>query len=143
MLNPKSRKGINRKERPSPSHLILKLRSIAQKIGRAPTTSEISQLAKEGRSYQLKDYYEAFGSYLSALEKACIKKRYKQEFDEADRERMLEELRDLSRKLKRPLIGKDVFAARKKKKVSPLNHFQKAFGTIPQAIAAAAYSNER
>lgn len=137
LLNPRSRKGLNRKERPSPGHLILKLRSIAEAMGRAPTTTEIAQMAKEGRSYQLDYYYEAFGSYLAALKKARIKTRYRQEFDEADRERMLDELRALSRKLKRPLIGKDVMAARKKKKVSPINHFQIAFETIPKAIAAA------
>jgi hypothetical protein len=136
-LNPKSRKGINRKERPSAGHLILKLRSIAQSIGRAPTTNEITDLAKQRRSYQLQDYYDVFGSYLAALKKARIKLRYKQEFDETEREHLLKELRALSKRLKRPIIGKDVRAARKKKLVSPLNHFQIAFGTIPQAIAAA------
>lgn len=140
MINPKSRKGINRKERPSPSHLILKLQSISQGLGRAPTTDEITQFAKRGRSYQLKDYYEAFGSYVAALKKGKIKLRYRQEFTEAERELLLEELRALSRKLKRPLLGKDVFAARKKKWVSPINHFQIAFDTVPQAIAAAGVS---
>ena len=50
---------------------------------------------------------------------------------------MLAEIRNLSKVLKRPLLGKDVAAARKKGLVSPINHFQIAFGTIPKAIAAA------
>src|SRR5688572_13738664 len=134
---PKPRKGYSWKLLPSEGHLILKLRSIAGKLGRAPTTQEIAQLAKEGRSYQLKDYYLAFGSYLAALEKAGIKKRYKQEFDENDRARMLHELQELSRRLKRPLYGRDFPGARKKGLVSPINHFHIAFGSVPNAIELA------
>jgi hypothetical protein len=136
-LNPKSRKGLNRKELPSPSHLVLKLRSIAVRLGRPPTTAEITKLAKQGRSYPLRDYYKVFGSYLAALRKARIKTRYRQQFDESDRARMLGELRALSRRLKRPIYGRDFAPARKKGLVSPVNRFQIAFGTVPNAIALA------
>lgn len=40
-------------------------------------------------------------------------------------------------KLKRPLLGKDVIAARKIGKVSSIYHFQRAFGSVPKAIEAA------
>jgi hypothetical protein len=40
-------------------------------------------------------------------------------------------------KLKRPLLAKDVVAARKKGKVSSVYHFQRAFGSVPKAIEAA------
>jgi hypothetical protein len=110
---------------------------MAVRFGRAPTTEEITSLAKEGRSHPLDDYYKVFGSYLAALKKAGIKSRYRQEFDEHDRTRMLAELRELSRRLKRPLIGRDFPPARRKGLVSPINHFHIAFGTIPNAIALA------
>lgn len=122
---------------PSAGTLVLKLRSIAVRFGRAPTTTEIARLSKTGRSYPLHSYYEVFGSYLTALKKAGIKARYKQEFDDKDRARMLDELRVLSRRLKRPLFGRDFPEARKKGIVSPINHFHIAFGSVPNAIELA------
>lgn len=136
-VNPYSRKGINRKKRPSAGHLILKLRAIAQTMGKTPTTAEITQLAKQGRSYQLQDYYDVFGGYLAALKRGRLKPRYKQEFDEYDRERMLGELRRVMQKLKRPIFNADVVAARRRKEVSPPFHFARAFGSVPVAIEAA------
>ena len=119
---------------PSKSHLVLELFAIAQKSGKTPTTADIIRLSKLGRAHSLNTYYYVFGSFLEAIKKAGLKARYKQEFDT---EKLLAELRALRSKLKRPLIGKDVIAARKKKKVSSLYHFQRAFGSIPKAIAAA------
>ena len=137
--DPMARGGVVHKgtERPSPGHLILKLRAIAQSLGRTPTTTEINELSKVGRSYPLHKYYDAFGSYLAALKKARLKLRYKQEFDEHDRERMLGELRRLRKKLKRPIFDEDVDAARRRKEVSPPYHFIRAFGSVPKAIEAA------
>ena len=132
-----TRSGRPLKELPSAGHLVLKLRSIAVRFGRAPTTAEITRLAKEGRSYQLDDYYKVFGSYLAALRKARIKLRYRQEFDRNERALLLDELRALSRRLKRPIYGRDFPAARKKGLVSPINHFHIAFGSVPNAIAIA------
>lgn len=110
------------------------LQAIAQRIGRTPTTNDINDLSKEGRAYSLDMYYVVFGSFLEAVRKAGLKPHYKQKFD---KEKLLAELRALREKLKRPLLGKDVIAARKKGKVSSIYHFQRAFGSVPQAIAAA------
>jgi len=134
--NPTGRKQTHLKKRPSASHLILKLRAIAQSLGRTPTTTEIAELGKQGRSYKLADYYDVFGSYLAAVKKARLKLVYKQEFDEHDKERMLGELRRLRKKLKRPIFNKDVVAAKHRGEVSPVTHFQKAFGSVPKAIEA-------
>lgn len=122
---------------PSASHLILELQTIAQRIGRTPTTNIITELAKEGKAFHIHHYYAVFGSFLTALKRARIKLIYRQEFDEADRLKMLNQLRALSKKLKRPLFAEDVAAARKRNEVSPLNHFFSAFGLIPKAIELA------
>lgn len=119
---------------PSKSRLVLELLGIAQKLGRTPTTNDINELSKAGRSHSLNIYYDVFGSFLEAVKKAGLKSHYKQEFD---KEKLLAELRTLREKLKRPLLGKDVVAARKKKKVSSIYHFQRAFGSVPKAIEAA------
>lgn len=119
---------------PSKSRLVLELLAIAQKLGRTPTTNDINEFSKAGRSHSLNIYYDVFGSFLDAVKKAGLKSRYKQEFD---KEKLMAELRTLRAKLKRPLLGKDVVAARKKGKVSSINHYQRAFGSVPQAIAAA------
>lgn len=124
----------NRKSLPSEGHLILNLQAIAQSLKKTPTTSDINELSKAGRSYPLGIYYEVFGSFLEALKKAGLQSNYKQKFD---KEKLLGELKRLRAKLKRPLLGKDVVAARKRGKISSLYHFQRAFGSVPQAIEAA------
>lgn len=123
---------------PSKSHLVLELQAISQRIGRTPTTNDINELSKQGRAYSLNTYYEAFGSFLEAVGKAGLKSHYKQKFDQ---EKLIHELRVLREKLKRPLLGKDVTAARKKGKVSSIYHFQREFGSIPKAIEAAGIKN--
>ena len=119
---------------PSQSHLILSLRAIAQRLGRTPITTDITALASAGRSYSLTDYYEVFGSFPEAVKKAGLPANYKKVFD---KDKLIGELRALHAKLKRPLLGKDVVAARKKGRVSSIYHFQRAFGSAPKAIAAA------
>jgi hypothetical protein len=138
--NPVLLGGAKRKPRwrpkalPSKGHLILNLQAIAQRLGRTPTTNDIQEQSKAGGSYTLNNYYDVFGSFLEALKKANLKPNYKQRFD---KEKLLNELRELHRKLKRPLLGKDVAAVRKKGKVSSAYHFQRAFGSVPKAIEAA------
>jgi hypothetical protein len=122
------------KNTPSASHLILQLVAIAQNLGRTPSTDDLRQLSKEGRAPALDVYYQVFGSYLAAVKKAGLPVRYNKEID---KDLLLAELRQLRRKLGRPLYGKDVVAARKRGEVSPLSQFQKAFLTIPRAIEAA------
>jgi HNH endonuclease len=144
--NPQIRSGERTRERqferiqrdvPSRSHLILELRKVAQELGRAPTTVDWPKLRETERVYPLYIYYAVFGGFLAAIKQAKLKPRYLQEFGEVERARMIEELRALSRRLKRPIIGKDVVAARTRGRVSPLNHFQLAFGSVPAAIAIA------
>lgn len=130
-------------ELPSESHMILELQAIYQRTGKPPTTDLISKLAKENKAYKLNLYYAVFGSFLTALKRARIKSRYLQEFDEEDRLLLLNQLRRLSQKLDRPLFAEDVAAARKRKEVSPLNHFFTAFGTIPTAIELAGVAPKR
>ena len=123
---------------PSKSRLILELRALAQHhLHRTPTTTDIRALYTQGKSHSLETYYAVFGSFLVALERAKLKARYKQQFNEEEKEHMLAELRHLRKKVGRPLFGYDVVKARKKKQVSPINHFQIAFGSVPQALAAA------
>jgi hypothetical protein len=126
-----------RAQMPSVGQLVLELQSIANRIGKPPTTETIQSLSKEGKSYPLYLYYTVFGSFPAALKSARLKRRYLQEFDEADRLELLNTLRSLSKKLKRPIIADDVVAARKRKEVPPVTHFRLAFGSVPKAIEKA------
>ncbi len=119
---------------PTADQLILELQTIAQRIGKTPTTIIITELAREGDAHYAHHYYAVFGSFLTAVRKAGRKPRYLQRFDRDDRRKMLHELRGLSKKLKRPLFAEEVAKARKGGEVSPLNHYFTAFGTIPEAI---------
>ena len=127
---PEGKKKYRSSNLPSAGHLILELQAIAQELGRTPTTSIIMERSKQNRAYPLGNYYAVFGSFLTAVKRARLKSRYKQEFDESDRERMLGELRVLRKKLKRPIFDEDVDAARRRKELSPPYHFQLAFGFI-------------
>lgn len=130
----KLNKGRSSKTLPSKGHLILSLQAISQRLGRTPKTTDINKMSKAGRSYPLDNYYDVFGSFVEAVKKAALKANYKQKFD---KEKLLSELRELRAKLKRPLLAKDVVAARKKGKISSIYHFQRAFGSVPKAIEAA------
>jgi hypothetical protein len=131
---PKKTAKVSSAALPSAGNLILKLIALSQRLGGTPTTTDILELSKKGRIFSLDTYYAVFGSFNDALRRARLPFRYNQEFD---KEKLIGELRELYAKLKRPLIGKDVLAARERKEVSSLYHFQRAFGSVPLAIAAA------
>jgi hypothetical protein len=118
------------KSLPHQSQMILELLAIAQKIGRTPAAKDIDSLSK----YSVRAYYQAFGNLSEAFRKAGLKPCYRRIFD---KDKLLEEIRVLHEKLKRPLYNKDIVAAREKGGVSPTGHFKRAFGSIPKAIAAA------
>ena len=122
------------KELPSASHLILKIKALAQKLDRTPTTGDIASLAKNKKGYSLDVYYEVFGSFTVLLKRAKLSLNNKQEFD---KDKLIGELKILRLELGRALIARDVQAARKKGKVSSLYHFGRAFGSVPKAIEAA------
>ena len=128
---------------PSAGQLILELHAVAQRIGRTPTTAVIAEMSKKGRTHSLNTYYAVFGSFLTAVKRAKLPPRYKQEFSEDDKERMLDELRSLGRKLKRPIYDADVDEARRKGRISPPYHFKLAFGSVPAAIAAAGAGDKK
>lgn len=96
---------------PTVGRLIVELQSLARNtLNRTPTTADINRLSKEGKSHSLNTYYEVFGSFVAAIRRSGLKQHYRQQFKESDRKFMLAELRSLSRRLKRPLLGKDVMA---------------------------------
>jgi hypothetical protein len=139
--NPEIKTGKKRRRKkddlPSKQYLIAELKETARELGRTPTTYDWPGLREQERVYPLYVYYAVFGSFLSALKLAKLKPRYKQEFDASDRERLLNELRQLRRKLGRPLFDEDVDDARRRREVSPPYHLVRAFGSVPAAIEAA------
>lgn len=140
--NPEIKAGKNKRRRgtadlPSKQYLIAELKEVASELGKTPTTNDWPALREQERVYPLYIYYAVFGSFLTALKLAKLKTKYKQEFDASDRERLLNELRQLKGKLDRPLFDEDVDEARRRREVSPPYHFVRAFGSVPAAIEAA------
>jgi len=139
--NPEARSGESKRRRPADlppkRYLLSELKAVASELGRAPTTYDWPNLREQERVHPLYVYYVVFGSFLTAVKQAKLKPKYKQEFDQHDRERLLDELRRLRRKLGRSLFDEDVDHARRRKEVSPPYHFVRAFGSVPAAIAAA------
>lgn len=139
--NPEIRTGKKKRQTkadlPSKQYLIAELKEVACELGRTPVTNDWPGLREHDRVYPLYVYYAVFGSFLTALKRAKLKPKYKQEFDAAHRERLLDELRKLQRKLGRTLFDEDVDEARRRKEVSPPYHFVRAFGSVPAAIEAA------
>lgn len=123
-----------RSDLPSQTELAAELRCIEQEMKRTPTTTIITE---EGRSHSQNTYYAVFGSFPEALRRAKIKRIYIREFDDDDRGRMLRELNILRRKLRRPILSKDVVKARQNDKTLTFpNHLRLAFGLVPKAIEA-------
>ena len=119
---------------PNDGQLISELRQIARVLGKTPTTNDITRLSKQRKSQTLQNYYAVFGSYVDAVKAAKLKQHYKQEFD---KEKLLAELRTLGKSFKRPIFARDVDEARRKRLVSPPFHFQRAFGSVANAIESA------
>jgi hypothetical protein len=115
---------------PPQSHMILELLAIAQKIGNTPAAKDIEGLSK----YSVKSYYQAFSNLSEAFKKAGLKPRYNQILD---KDKLLEEIRILRAELKRPLLAKDIKRSRIKGKISPPDHYKRAFGSVSSAIKAA------
>lgn len=60
-----------------------------------------------------------------------------------DSVKLLSELRSLRESIGRPLLRKDLGVARANQLISPLHHFQRAFGSVSGAIAAAGVGRKR
>lgn len=118
---------------PDEQQLISELQLIAQTLGKTPTTVDIARLSKERKSHSVQNYYAVFGSFVNAVKVAKLKQHYRQEFD---KEKLLAELKELGKTFNRPVFARDVVAARRKSLISPPHHFQKAFGSVANAIEA-------
>lgn len=125
---------------PSKSRLVLELQAMAQALGSTPTTSDVVAMAKEGRCETLEVYYAVFSDFGAAIAAARLRPRYRQAFD---KKQLSDELRALQKRLGRPLIQRDVATAAKKGWVSSIYHFQRAFGSVPQAVKIAGAGRER
>lgn len=124
-------------ELPPAGNMILKLRAVAESMGRTPAAVDINRLSNEGRCYKLSEYLKVFGSYGKAVKTAGLQPNYARRFDVREKEMMLFELRELSRKWRRPLTTDDVREARRQKLIQPFSRYQKAFGGLAAAVAAA------
>ena len=122
---------------PSEGHLILKLRSAAESLGRTPTREQARVMGQAGRMPRVEHYLRAFGGWQAALRRARLPTYFDREFGDVERKQMLDRLRELSRRLRRPIVGDDVRQARKQRLVPPLCRYDRAFGSVPNAIAAA------
>src|SRR5688500_12569287 len=110
-------------ELPSKEYLLAELKEVAKELGRTPVSTDWPALRAQERVYPLYIYYTVFGSFVKAVKLAKLKTKSYQEFDAPDRERMLDELRVLRDRLKRPIFDEDVDEARRRGELSPPNHF--------------------
>jgi hypothetical protein len=122
---------------PSAGHLVLKLKALAQRLGRTPTREDIRRQVKQGWPYRERDFNTVFGSHQAALKKAGLTATYRRVFSEHEKEIMLGQIRRVSEGLGRPVSTDDVRLARRVKQVAPVTHLEKAFGSIRNAIDAA------
>jgi hypothetical protein len=128
----------------TPSQLILKLKALAERLGHTPAASEVDREFKKGFPFKVNDYVRAFGSYSAATKKAGLIRNYRRIFNEQEKEFMLDQLRALSRRYRRPVTAEEVRLARSRGvAVSPVTHYQKAFGSVAKALAAAGVAVKR
>ncbi|HEU4388395.1 MAG TPA: hypothetical protein VFV34_11400 [Blastocatellia bacterium] len=129
-----------------PARLVLKsvvihqLRSLAVELKKTPTAMDIAAGARRNRCPSLNTVRTAFGTVTLALKAAKLPTRRHQEFT---REQLIQQLRDLSRALGRPLTRKDVKKAGKAGTCARLVTFARVFGTPRDAFREAGVSRFR
>jgi hypothetical protein len=128
---------ISEDQAPPKRELVSELRSIAQELKRPPTPNDVNRWARWGRAHPLKWFYSVFGNFTAALRAARLDA---ERSGEADPEVMLDQLRALYRKLKRPLLQRDVVAAHRQGQCSSIQHYEREFGSTPNAVKAAGAS---
>jgi hypothetical protein len=121
--------------------MILELHTLAQRLGRTPTVTDIQEQARMGLAYSLHTYEAVFGRYSEALRRARLTPKYPNQYDQ---KKMIAELRAFRKKFGRPLTIEDVRKARNRgEAVSAIYHYTRAFGSVGKAIAAAAAGKQR
>ncbi|HYM00975.1 MAG TPA: hypothetical protein VEZ90_18600 [Blastocatellia bacterium] len=114
--------------------IIQDLQALARKLNRTPTTSDINGAHTRGIRLSIYAVKKAFGSLTAALKAAKLPLTYKQEFTE---HQLIDQLRDLSRSLGRPIVRSDILSAWKRGTCARPATFQKVFGTTGKAIQKA------
>lgn len=118
----------------SEGELILKLHAVAQSLGRTPKAEDMRELSKKGRVASLDVYRAVFGAFSTALERARLVPRHDAE---AEKQKLIAELRSLRKRVGRHLVAREVVAARRRGEVSSLYLFKQVFGSVHSAIEVA------
>lgn len=132
-VDPATRNFWARTNLPSAGHLILELRALAQHLGRTPKVYDVSERSKQRLGYSLNTYRAVFGTLSEAFRRAKLSPDYPRQYSP---EKMIAELRELRKKLGRPLTVGDIEKASKKGKAPSGYFLKRAFGSTTKAINA-------
>ena len=110
------------------------MHALARKLNRTPTTADIRAAQSRGERLSLSGIKKHFGSLRAALKAAKLPLTNKQDFTE---QQLLDQLRDLSQALGRPLLRRDILRAWKAGTCARPATFKRAFGTVGTAIRKA------
>ncbi len=133
-VDPGTRNFWVKKNLPSAGHLVLELRALAQHLGRTPTVYDISDRSKQGLGNPRNTYRAVFGGFSEALKRAKLVPDHLRQYSP---EKMIAELRELRKKLGRPLRMSDIKEAYQNKKAPSFYFLKRAFGSVTKALSAA------
>jgi len=113
---------------------IHQLRSLAVELKKTPTVNDIVAAAKQRKCPSITTIRQLFGGMAKALKESRLPPQRLQEFNEDE---LIDQLRNLSRALGRPLTRRDVKKAGKAGTCARLVTFQRVFGSAGNAFRKA------
>ncbi len=117
--------------------LISDLISLANEIGRTPTSQDIKEASKEGRSASLGVYIRHFGSHSQAIKQAGLPVHVQIRTLLRTDDELLNDLKSLTQKLGRIPMQFDVAIASKSRLSASPSTYQSRFGTFKNALKKA------
>lgn len=114
--------------------LVNELSTLAKELGRAPTEKDVAAANRKGKCGSPHTFWRVFGSFNDALAAANQPISHQPAYSE---DRLIEQLRDLAKKLRRIPVWGDVRKTSKEGKCAHPMTFLRVFGSFSAALYAA------
>jgi hypothetical protein len=121
----------NTKQRYSREELLERLRTLAKKLRRPPTTPDVDAACKKGKSANSRTIAARFGGYNNALREAGLEVRRPRRYT---RNQLMKMLRQLGHKLGHRPSRREIIAASIRRECASVTAYKRYFGTMDNAF---------
>ena len=118
----------------SKAELIQQLKDEFERLGRVPTTKDITSTSKENKTASSGTFQNVFGSWKKALEAAGLEVTWKRDYT---KEELIQQLKYEFQRLGRVPVNMDIMSASKENRTAHPTTFYEIFGSWSKALEAA------